>query len=247
VNVKTSNPFNVPGSQIVELQQKRRTRFQIVVSAVLAANVFLFSGLLIQGCQRQPTAAIADDTGAGSAAADTNVTMAASQPAAATNPVPSPAPPSTSSAVATQSPPEPAPPSPPTATKDYAVAKGDSFYNIARANHVSVKALAEANPGVDSSKLKIGQTLHVPQAADASPAPAAATSGNAVPPAISAAPSEQAAPKADSPGTPYVVKRGDTLDRIAKAHGTTAKAVKAANGLTTDRVVVGKTLKLPEA
>ena len=47
--------------------------------------------------------------------------------------------------------------------------------------------------------------------------------------------------------TTYVVKSGDTLTRIAKVHGTTVKALKAANNLTNDRIVVGAKLKIPEA
>jgi hypothetical protein len=45
----------------------------------------------------------------------------------------------------------------------------------------------------------------------------------------------------------YVVKSGDTLTRIAKVHGTTVKALKSANGLDGDRLVVGEKLKIPEA
>jgi LysM repeat protein len=41
------------------------------------------------------------------------------------------------------------------------------------------------------------------------------------------------------------VKSGDTLIRIAKAHGTTVKAIKSLNGLTTDRIKVGQKLNLP--
>jgi LysM repeat protein len=49
------------------------------------------------------------------------------------------------------------------------------------------------------------------------------------------------------PPTLYVVKSGDTLSRIAKAHGTTIKALKAANSLASDRIVVGAKLKIPTA
>jgi peptidoglycan endopeptidase LytE len=45
----------------------------------------------------------------------------------------------------------------------------------------------------------------------------------------------------------YVVKSGDTLSRIASAHGTTVTDLKAANGLRTDRIKVGDKLKLPAA
>jgi len=45
----------------------------------------------------------------------------------------------------------------------------------------------------------------------------------------------------------YVVKPGDNLTHIAKTHGTTVKALKAANNLSNDRIVVGARLKLPSA
>ncbi len=45
----------------------------------------------------------------------------------------------------------------------------------------------------------------------------------------------------------YLVKSGDSLARIAKTHGTTVKALKAANNLTTDKISVGEQLKVPKA
>jgi LysM repeat protein len=118
--------------------------------------------------------------------------------------------------------------------KQYVVVKGDSFYKIAKANGVSAKALTDANPGVDSAKLKIGQSLQIPAGA----APAGASPEASV-----------ASPKAATSKIVghYVVKAGDTLDRIARTHGTTVRAIKAANGLTSDRLVVGHSLKLPKA
>ena len=67
------------------------------------------------------------------------------------------------------------------------------------------------------------------------PAPAAVP----VPPGGVASPGSSA--------TVYVVKRGDTLIRIARAHGTTVKAIKAANSLAGDRIEAGRKLKLPSA
>lgn len=43
----------------------------------------------------------------------------------------------------------------------------------------------------------------------------------------------------------YKVKEGDSLEKIARAHQTTIKAIKELNGLTSDKIVVGKTLKIP--
>lgn len=41
------------------------------------------------------------------------------------------------------------------------------------------------------------------------------------------------------------VKKGDMLAKIAKANGTTVKAIKEANGLTSDNLKVGQVLKVP--
>ena len=48
-------------------------------------------------------------------------------------------------------------------------------------------------------------------------------------------------------GTVYSVKAGDSLSRIAKAHGTSVKALKAANNLASDRLDIGQQLKIPSA
>ncbi|MGA9779514.1 MAG: LysM peptidoglycan-binding domain-containing protein [Verrucomicrobiia bacterium] len=54
-------------------------------------------------------------------------------------------------------------------------------------------------------------------------------------------------PDASQSGPVYVVKSGDTLSRIAKTYGTTIKAIELANGLTSDHILVGAKLKIPEA
>lgn len=43
----------------------------------------------------------------------------------------------------------------------------------------------------------------------------------------------------------YRVKSGDSLEKIAKAHHTTIKAIKEANGLSSDRIIVGQILQIP--
>lgn len=46
-------------------------------------------------------------------------------------------------------------------------------------------------------------------------------------------------------GKTYKVKSGDSLEKIARQNGTTIQAIKDLNGMTQDKIVVGKTLKLP--
>jgi len=43
----------------------------------------------------------------------------------------------------------------------------------------------------------------------------------------------------------YRVKAGDTLEKIAKAHQTTARAIKECNNMKSDRIVIGRKLCLP--
>ncbi len=233
MSMKTRNPFHVPGLSPAEQQRVNRQRFKFAVWSIVVANLLLFAGLLIQGCQREPaTATTQDATPVETASSDTNGAAVAPQTqgtnAPTTTAFETPVTNAVAAAAVTNAAPEPAPAS----TRQYVVVKGDSFYKIARANKVSMKALADANPGVASAKLKIGQVLQVPAGAEA-----AAASPSLFPARATASP---------VPGR-YVVKPGDTLARIAHAHGTTVRAIKAANGLTSDRIVVGRSLKMPEA
>lgn len=61
---------------------------------------------------------------------------------------------------------------------------------------------------------------------------------------------DRALPRIPPPGpketdTVYVVRRGDTLFSIARRHGTTVEAIKAANGLTSDDIHAGLRLQIP--
>ncbi len=44
----------------------------------------------------------------------------------------------------------------------------------------------------------------------------------------------------------YTIKKGDTLGAIAIRHGTTVSKIKAANGMSSDFIREGKTLKIPK-
>ncbi|MDR0975846.1 MAG: LysM peptidoglycan-binding domain-containing protein [Christensenellaceae bacterium] len=45
--------------------------------------------------------------------------------------------------------------------------------------------------------------------------------------------------------TPYTVKAGDTLWALANRYGTTVNAIKAASGITSDRLQIGQQLCIP--
>lgn len=73
-----------------------------------------------------------------------------------------------------------------------------------------------------------------PPASVAASAPASAPAPSATP-VVTPAPSQRT----------YVVKQGDTLNQIAQQFGTTAEAIRAANGLTSDTINVGQVLIIP--
>ena len=111
---------------------------------------------------------------------------------------------------------------------EYVVVHGDTLGKIAKKNGVTLSALKAANPGVEPTKLRAGQKLTIPAGGTA--------------PAVTGGP---ASIETGVGGETYVVKSGDNLTKIAKAHGTTPKAIKAENNLTSDHIKVGQKLKIP--
>jgi LysM repeat protein len=241
-----SNPSPlIPQGSLSEQKNKSRARFKIAVFFVLAFHgVGLLALLLMPGCggRDQGTASL-EPTNAPSPVftEPSNPPTAPELVTTATtpsNPVVEPTTATTPTTTAT-APTETTPittPTVPSTAQEHTIVKGDSFATLATKYGVKVKDIAAANPGVDSSKLRIGKTLHIP-------APKATTT--ATPTTTTSA--GTAVPTTETPdgGQIYTVKSGDVLSRIASQHGTTAKALRAANHLKTDRITVGQKLKIP--
>jgi LysM repeat protein len=219
----------VPQSSFLEQKNKGRTRVMIAVFVALSINGIGLMALLMQGCQKPP------ETTPATPPEPTNATPAfvepTNTPAAPTNAAVAPTP-VTPAAPANPTIVEPVPPSaPPAGGTEYTVAKGDTFGSLAKKFHVSVKAITEANPGVDPTKLKINQKLHIPAPATSATTTATGTTSTE--------------PMATGGEPAYTVKSGDNLSTIAKEKGVTVKALRAANNLKTDRITVGQKLKIP--
>jgi len=216
--------FLLPQGSLVEQKNKGRARAKLAVFVVLAIHGIGLLALLMQGCKKEPEG--------GQPAAEPGATNAAPAFTEPTNAPPAATNASVSSpAAGVETPSTPAPPTAPVASSEYKILKGDNFSTIATKLHVPLKALIDANPGVDPLKLKIGQTIHIP----AITAPAAGAASGA-----SAPPSEDT-----TGGQVYTVKSGDTLIKIATDHKVTVKALRSANNLTTDKIKVGQKLKIP--
>ena len=125
------------------------------------------------------------------------------------------------------------------ASTDYKVVKHDTLAKIAKQSHVTLAALTNANPGVDSTKLKIDQVIHIP--------PPAAPAVTGTPTGSSGGHTTGGALVADVAAGEqiYSVKSGDSLTRIAHEFGVSVKAIRLANALKTDRIRVEQKLKIP--
>ena len=219
------NPL-IPQGSLLEQKARSRPHLRIAI-AIVAVHLVFLGGLLIQGCGKEDTIAKTSQSTNESPLPpliDSNLysTSVVAQPAhelAHTSPpvvtsLPTPSPgqlPAFDQVV-------------PGATHEYVVISGDNFTTIGKKFGVSVAAMSKANPGVDSTRLKVGQKLVIPPAPATSVATATVGSG-----------SENS----------YLVKSGDTLLKIATANGTSVREIKALNGLTTDRIKAGDKLKLP--
>src|SRR5437588_8541612 len=228
--MNTPNPL-IPKGSLLEQRAKGKPHLRVACIIVAIHMVFL-GGLLIQGCKKEDINAKANPLTNDSALPPLDQSSLyptnAPQP---TNLLPqdltqTSAPPATNPApqsVPLLPPVESAAPGP---AREYVVVKRDTFSTIRKKFGVSWSPIAKAQPGVDSTRLKVGQKLVVP--APASPTIATAAASN-------------------SGENLYVVKAGDTLSRIARANGASVNEIKALNGLKTDRIKAGDKLKMPVA
>jgi len=148
---------------------RRKPSFYFKILVVLTVQAVVIVGLLLQGCK----------------SADT-------RDAISITPIPEPAPPTITANPDAARPPETktsfpsvvanqpharpttqplqrataAPIGPPAAThaKEYMIAPGDTLKVIAHQKGVALKALIDANPGINPKKLQVGQKLKVPTA-----------------------------------------------------------------------------------
>jgi len=116
---------------------------------------------------------------------------------------------------------------------EYRVKPGDMLSKIAYRNGISSKELAEYNSLLNPDSLRVGQKLLIPPYATPREVPVS-----------SPVPSAQAETVTAAGGT-YMVKRGDHLTGIARKHGVTISAIRAANNMSDDRIYEGKTIVIP--
>jgi len=140
----------------------------------------------------------------------------------------------------------------PAANGTYVIQDGDTLGKIAEKFKIERKSLLEANRLSEGQPIYIGETLMIPGAAPAPNANMAETGkpadakkdsvviGETKKPETAPVP----APAATGTKTHKIVK-GDTLTSVAKKYNTSVESIKSANGLRSDTISLGQTLKIP--
>jgi LysM repeat protein len=120
----------------------------------------------------------------------------------------------------------------PAETTMYTVRKGDSLSTIAGRYGLSVAEIVAVNGIKNPDMIRVGQRLILPGKVDVKAAPP---------------PSKPARPAPGAEGDVYTVVAGDSLSVIAHRFGTTVNALRKANGLSGDKIIVGQKLAIPGA
>lgn len=103
--------------------------------------------------------------------------------------------------------------------KYHKVKSGESLEKIAKNYGVSVQELLKANKGVKANKLKVGESLCIPQ--------------------------KKLAKTKTQDYAIYKVKKGDTLESIAEKFGVDVQELKSFNNLKSEKVKEGQEIKIP--
>ena len=117
-----------------------------------------------------------------------------------------------------------------TSSKSYIVKSGDSLSKIAAAHGTTYQKLMTLN-NLSSTTIFVGQKLTV-SGKVSTPAPSTGSSSN----------SSTTTETASSNSSTYTVKAGDSLSKIAAAHGTTYQKLMTLNNLSSTTIFVGQKL-----
>lgn len=132
------------------------------------------------------------------------------------------------------------------ADREHRVRRGDTLSKIAAEYRISLAALMRVNGMTGKDVIRVGQLIRLP--VDGVTAPPDATLARAEPSPPEPAPAATPAVVATSADGVYVVRSGDSIDRIASRLGLDPQTLIAANGIRNRNVIqVGQELIIPNA
>ncbi len=124
-------------------------------------------------------------------------------------------------------------------TTPYTIQKGDTISAIAFKYNLRWQDVLAVNPGITPTRMRVGQVIQLPGIIDVAKA-------RSVPVTTPKVTAPKTAPAAAASGaSTYTVKAGDSLSVIAYRNGIKTAALRAANGLKGDKILVGQKLKIP--
>ena len=122
-------------------------------------------------------------------------------------------------------------------TTTYIVQRGDTLSKISKKYNVKLDAIQKANPGLKADKIRLGQKIVIPAKVDVG---------------VQTVPAGAIAPAPKKVYVPYVgatkdykIAAGDTLGKIAYSNGINIRQLKEMNGLKSDAIRAGQTIKIP--
>ncbi|HWW02524.1 MAG TPA: LysM peptidoglycan-binding domain-containing protein [Candidatus Acidoferrum sp.] len=141
----------IPPDSPLALPDKNRLRKRIVIFGSFAATTLGIMAVALQGCNG-PAGKAVEQAGV------TNPLPVFDSPANAPAVIEANVTPAPPSATARSNPSRPMF----TGSRPYKIAKGDNFDTLAKKFHIPVKALEDANPGLEPKKLQIDQVIQIP-------------------------------------------------------------------------------------
>ncbi len=134
-----------------------------------------------------------------------------------------------------------------TPASTYVVASGDTLSGVAKKNHLTAKALADANNIKATAALHVGQKLIIPvklTPATKMEVAAGGAAASTMPPSGA----DTAAARTSGDSVKHVVKAGETLERIARKYGVKQGDIAVANNISDPaKIRIGMELTIPSS